>query len=125
MPSDFPDDYEPQTEPESPSEDTADAFVKLIQQASEDYDKLCLERHEAGKAEYGAFTFLENDVVRMMMEELADTSNYCRMQYIKLMILQHILEEQLNDKSVTNEQGNITIGIQAFRGAGKVGWVRD
>lgn len=89
---------------------------------SESFDKLCRERHEAGAAEYGKFTFLENDVVRMMAEELADTSNYCRMQFIKLMFLQRMLEEDLAERGAGDSEGNITLGIQSFKGVGEVGW---
>ena len=97
-------------------------MLRAIQEYSEAFDKLCQERHDAGAAEYGQFTFLENDVVRMMMEELADTANYCRMQFIKLMMMQHILEEDLAQKGIGNDEGEITLGIKAFKGVGETGW---
>jgi hypothetical protein len=94
-------------------------MTTLLQSYSDMFDALCGKRHEAGAAEYGVFTFLDNDVVRMMAEELADTANYCRMQFIKLMILQSMLEKE-TDK-LKDSEGNITIGVESFRGA-KKGW---
>lgn len=100
-----------------------DAFLDLIEQASAQFDQLCQERHEAGQQEYGQFTFLENDVTRMMMEELADTANYCRMQFIKLMLLQTQLEAELLEKfGSEDEDVKVNLGAQAFKGVGKVGW---
>lgn len=98
----------------SEAQDIAEYFAQL----SSDFDELCQTRHEAGQAEYGAFTFLENDIVRMMAEELADTANYCRMQFIKLMILQDAL---VNKFQAENGEVNIDMGAQAFKGT-KTGW---
>lgn len=95
-------------------------FIHAVKEISEAFDTLCQERHEKGQKEYGVFTFLSNDVVRMMAEELADTANYCRMQFIKLMLLQTILEEELSKKSDDGE--TITIGIQSFKGVADRGW---
>lgn len=89
----------------------------LFQEYSEAFDRLCQERHNAGAVEYGKFTFLQNDVVRMMMEELADTANYCRMQFIKLMMLQHVIEGSLDIDGTKAE-----FGTEAFKGTGEVGW---
>lgn len=96
-------------------------LVTAMEQFSEEFDKLCQNRHEAGAAEYGVVTFLGNDVVRMMMEELADTANYCRMQFIKLMLLQGMLQDELAENKVPDDEGNITIGVQSFKGT-KEGW---
>lgn len=95
---------------------------KVIIEWSEAFDKLTVERHEAGAKEYGVITFLGNDVIRMMAEELADTANYCRMQFIKLMMLSQMLEADPKLSALANDDGDITIGIQAFKGAGEVGW---
>lgn len=95
--------------------------TKAIAEYSVAFDILCQERHEEGAREYGAFTFIGNDVIRMMMEELADTANYCRMQFIKLMMLQHILEAQRASLGDVTE-GDITIGLGSFKGVGETGW---
>lgn len=96
-------------------------FAQLLEEFSRNFDDLCQKRHEAGVAEYGQFTFMGNDVIRMMMEELADTTNYCRMQFIKLMFLQTALEDDLTNSGKVDENDNITIGVQSFKGA-KRGW---
>lgn len=103
--------------------ETAKDLLTLVEGYAQAFDHLCNERHKAGAAEYGNFTFLENDVIRMMAEELADTSNYCRMQFIKLMMLQAIIEDELVERS--DSGGNITIGVKAFKGAGEMGWKKE
>jgi hypothetical protein len=95
----------------------AEALAAAIEAYSAAFDNLCQERHEAGAKEYGVITFLGNDVVRMMMEELADTANYCRMQFIKLMMLQGMLEV---DPRV--QEGTFGGGENGFKGVGEVGW---
>lgn len=102
--------------------DNTEEIEALVVKYSEAYDKLCQERHIAGQKEYGVFTFLGNDVIRMMAEELADTSNYCRMQYIKLMLLNDLLTTDLADK--VDGEGEITMGFEAFKGVGEVGWTK-
>jgi len=95
----------------------AETLVAAIEEYSLAFDKLTQERHIAGAKEYGVVTFLGNDVIRMMMEELADTANYCRMQFIKLMMLQHMLEA--DERIASGELGKDSNG---FKGAGDVGW---
>lgn len=85
------------------------------------FDELCRKRHEDGQQEYGAVSFLGNDVLRMMLEELADTTNYCRMQAIKLLLLQEQLEEQLSTGEGFKHGDDLQIGWQSFRGT-KKGW---
>lgn len=96
-------------------------FLLAMQEMSNKFDELCQKRHDDGVAEYGAFTFLGNDVIRMMAEELADTANYCRMQFVKLMMLQAVLEEEVVKSGQVDEEDNITVGIKSFKGA-KKGW---
>lgn len=98
-----------------------EALVDKINEITQQWDKLCLERHEAGAAEYGLFTFLGNDVIRMMAEELADTANYCRMQFIKIMLLGEYLAGDLDERGIT---GAVTIGLTSFKGTGETGWSR-
>lgn len=94
----------------------AEALVRAIEAYSAAFDMLTQERHIAGAKEYGVVSFLGNDVIRMMMEELADTANYCRMQFIKLMLLQQMIEE---DDALPKQAGTNT---DTFKGAGEVGW---
>jgi hypothetical protein len=98
-----------------------DMLIADITRLSALYDSLCQTRHETGAKEYGVVAFLGNDVIRMMAEELADTSNYCRMQFIKLMLLQEMLETGLAAQGLFNEEGAIEMGAQAFKGTGE-GW---
>jgi hypothetical protein len=101
-----------------------------LNEKSMQFTTLAAERHQAGAEEYGAITFLENDVIRMMLEELADTANYCRMQAIKLLILQERLESDGRIIGVAmNDAGpgdtiEVELGAQAFKGTKNVGWKR-
>lgn len=90
-------------------------LTQAMLELSASFDILCNERHQAGVAEYGVLTFLENDVIRMMAEELADTANYCRMQFIKIMLLQDMLAEKFGAEASD-------MGMGSFKGAGTVGW---
>ncbi len=104
------------------SEEEAQEVAEYLNELSLRFTTLMAERHAAGQEEYGAFTFLGNDVVRMMLEELADTANYCRMQAVKLMMLQDTLEESLGDGVYDPEKADIEIGFAAFKGTKDVGW---
>ena len=73
----------------------ADVTVDEITVASNMFDDLCLQRHEEGAKAYGAFAFLKNDMIRMMIEEMCDASNYMRYEVIKLIILDKKLSESL------------------------------
>lgn len=100
-------------------------FIETMNQYGNIFADLCEERHRAGQEEYGKFTFLGNDVIRMMIEELADTVNYCRYQAVKLLFLQTALEEHLADSGLTEEgQEEIVIGLQSFKGT-REGWSKD
>lgn len=92
-------------------------ITELIKQASQDFDKLTQERHQVGQKEYGEFTFLGNDVIRMMQEELADTANYARYHFIKLAIIQGMMLADEESKEVAE-----SFGIGTFQGVGDVGW---
>lgn len=86
------------------------------------FDRLCDERHQEGQNEYGALSFLGNDVLRMMLEELADTVNYCRMQAIKLLILQEQLESQMSEGMGFKHGEDLQIGFESFKGTKDAGW---
>lgn len=88
-----------------------------MQELSELFDQLSHIRHQGGQQEYGVTTFLYNDVIRMMCEELADTANYARYQFIKLMLLQENLTAMLEEMGGEREMSEF--GINSFRGAGK------
>lgn len=91
-------------------------FANNMQRFSELFDDICQKRWEAGAEEYGDFTFLGNDIIRMMIEELADTANYARMQVIKLLALNEMVSEELKDTEAAK-----TLGFDSFKGSG-LGW---
>lgn len=101
----------------------ASAVNDFMVECAEQFAELCEQRHKEGEEKYGAFTWMGNDIVRMMIEELADTVNYCQYQAVKLMMIQAYLEAELNDKLMDGEDvEEITIGVKAFKGTKDVGW---
>lgn len=106
----------------TPEEIEAYELEGYMNEKAEEFDTLAAERHQAGADLYGPITFLGNDVIRMMLEELADTTNYCRMQAVKLMILQDRLETELGSKLGPMQSDNIEMGFQSFKGTKDVGW---
>jgi hypothetical protein len=105
----------------STSNDDELALKEALWDAVEAFTDLRRKRHGIGQVRYGELTFLGNDVVRMMLEELADVSNYIEYQAAKLLLLQGLLEEDPRLQQHVKD-GEITIGMQAFKGT-KGGWV--
>lgn len=101
-----------------PTTESPQEFIAKVNNYLALFSELCAQRQEDGEKEYGSFTWLENDVIRMMAEELADTTNYCRFQFAKLMILQESLMKEIHDK-LGDEAA--TLGVDSFKGV-KKGW---
>jgi hypothetical protein len=108
------------------AEQAAQELALYVNHLAQKFWELRTARHEAGAQEYGALTFLGNDVLRMMLEELADTANYCEMQAVKLMMLQEQLEQLMTDKGIITEDKDEepALGFKAFKGTKDVGWDR-
>ncbi len=62
----------------------------------EEFQALKDQRWIEGAAEYGAFGFIQNDMVRFAIEEIADLANYAEMLYIKLRIMERKLDANSN-----------------------------
>jgi hypothetical protein len=77
------------------------------------FDDLCAHRAEVGAREYGPMAFMTNDIMRMMIEELADTANYCKLQAVKLLAINNALVDSLGTDSELKDQ--------EFKGTGE-GW---
>jgi hypothetical protein len=57
-----------------------------VQELSLLFDSLCQERHLQGESEYGHLTFLENNTIAMLLEELIDAANYARYTFISIVL---------------------------------------
>jgi hypothetical protein len=112
---------DPNDEP-TQEEVEAHQLLEIMNEYSQQFYTLAQERHLTGAARYGELTFLENDVVRMMAEELADTANYCRMQFIKLMFINNMLVEKIQEAGLSDDAEEIGIGVKAFKGTKDTGW---
>ena len=85
----------------------AQALVQQVQQASDEFLILVEQRHTDGAAEYGAYTYLKNDTIKMALEELADLMNYTQYTAIRLILLGKRLEADLQSTTPA-------MGSQAF-----------
>jgi hypothetical protein len=80
-----------------------------IMQLATEFDDFCRTRAEAGAETYGPTAFIGNDIITMMLEEIADLSNYARFQYIKLRILQKAFESASSpDPSTQHDEEGTT-----------------
>lgn len=96
------------------------ALKNALWDATNIFRDLRTARHTLGERKYGSMTFMENDVFRMLLEELADVANYVDYLAAKLILLQQYLEADPRLQQHI-QQGNITIGLQSFKGT-KEGW---
>lgn len=66
----------------------AEELARVLQEADEAFVKRCADRMEMGAEKYGPWKFMEVDTVEEAMQECLDLSNYSRMMFIKLFLLQ-------------------------------------
>jgi hypothetical protein len=73
---------------------------EALEAASLEFDKMCRERWEMGAQQYGATSFLNPDVdtLQMALEEITDLSNYARMTFMKLRMIQSVLANEANNE---------------------------
>lgn len=80
-----------------------------MMQLSQEFDQMCYDRHMKGKEEYGPYGFLQNDLIRMISEELADLANYARYLYMKVRLL------GIEDTDVEGSTDSSTVNSTAQR----------
>jgi hypothetical protein len=73
---------------------------EALEAASLEFDKMCRERWEMGAREYGETSFLnpEVDTLQMAIEEIVDLSNYARMTFMKLRMIQSVITNEANNE---------------------------
>lgn len=96
-----------------------------LQRLSEEFDALTELRHEVGAKEYGPATFLKVPLIRFAAEELADLANYARYLYIKLRVLEEVLDASGVDLSTglieeVWESDEVSLGLAQFIPAEKI-----
>ena len=84
--------------------------ANLIEEASNEFDRLCQERHERGAEKYGPLKFLTANTLEEAMEEVLDLGNYARYTYIRLYMLNAQLDEKFGDSGIPTQN----IGPMAF-----------
>lgn len=71
------------------------AFIELLQHLSNEFDAVCMERHDAGAEKYGPGKFLLVDTIEEALEEIVDLANYARYSFIRLRLVQEQIQAQL------------------------------
>lgn len=93
-------------------------YEATIARANTLFEEMCRQRHETGELDYGHNTFIANDTLQMLLEELVDTSNTARYTFVRLLILNERLVNEMEG------QGVEVLGAQAFKGTGE-GWKKE
>jgi hypothetical protein len=88
---------------------SASDLPALIQQASDELDNTCLQRHQRGQEKYGDLTFFDADTVEMAMEEVADMMNYMRYTWIKLWLLRRSIYKIVEKHPAADSEGFIPL----------------
>lgn len=95
-------------------------FEVRIAELSAEFDEFTQERHKEGASVYGPIKFLQPDtnLPRMLLEELADMSNYARYMYIRIRMWEEVFaHEGSTDQPDSNAGGDSDgpgIGPSAF-----------
>jgi hypothetical protein len=72
---------------------TPERMKALAEEAAQEFDELCMHRHEVGEKKYGAGKFLTIDTLEEALYELSDLANYARYTFIRIRLMQAQLEE--------------------------------
>jgi hypothetical protein len=81
--------------PEFIEPDLSEEEKALIAEAARQFHMLRQNRQNQGKEEYGEYTFLQTDTIRMMLEELADLMNYAEMSAVRIILAQAAMVEDV------------------------------
>jgi hypothetical protein len=92
-----------------------DPLSEYLQEKSDQFSALCQELQNEKVGEE-VFAFLEEDVVGLMMKQMAELSNLAREQYIKLSILQDQLSDMFTVKNLAEPDGDLQIGWPKKKG---------
>jgi hypothetical protein len=76
-------------------------LLSAAEEAAMEFDELCRHRWDRGAEKYGPGKFLTVDTMNEALYEVADLSNYARMTFIRIRLLQRQLEEM--NEQVTSD----------------------
>lgn len=85
-----------------------------VNKYSAEFDEMCLDRHEMGAIKYGEGTWQNNDLARMMQEEIVDLANYARYAFIKVALLAELGDLNPPSTLVSEEEIKPTLGYRSF-----------
>lgn len=89
-------------------------FIDSLNLYSEAFDKLCEIRYDREAEKDGPFQFLADNVISVLADALADVANNSRREFIKLMLLQDILDDRIESYQASQTK----MGNEAFTQAG-------
>lgn len=91
------------------NEEEARKFLLRLRAYGISFDNLAFDRFKDSER----FDFLEEDVVERMCNLLVEISNQCKLQFLKLKILQDALAGSIEIKD-----GEVSIGLDSFKESG-------
>lgn len=84
-------------------------FQQLLAKADASFVADSAERLKNGAEKYGPHKFLTVDTLKEAMDEVLDLSNYARMTYIKLFLLQWSLENKVDTEPKPDKDGFVSM----------------
>jgi hypothetical protein len=73
-----------------------------LEELSDLYEEVCKARHAMGAQKYGPIDFMNNNIAKMLLEELVDIGNYSRYLFIKVSIMVKLLDIMKDQEQSTS-----------------------
>ena len=93
--------------PKGLSINSASDLQRLLEEADAEFVRVAAERMEKGESKYGPLKFLGVDTLDEALQELVDFSNYARMMYIKVKLIQWSIAAIAQDHPARDKEGFI------------------
>lgn len=87
-----------------------------VERYSQEFDRMCQERHDLGEQKYGAGKFLTVNTVEEAMFEVVDLANYARYTYVRLSLMNDLLDAKFGEDEIRE------LGPLAFKSLGVGEW---
>jgi len=89
-----------------------DSVTEAVERYSQEFDRMCQERHTLGSLKYGEGKFLQVNTLEEAMQEIIDLSNYARYTFIRLMLMNDYLDKKFGEDEIHD------LGPAAFKAVG-------
>jgi hypothetical protein len=71
-----------------------EVLAEKVADFSEEFDKMCQQRHDMGEKKYGPGKFLNVDTMDEALMEIVDLANYARYTFVKVRLLQDRIQAE-------------------------------